>query len=186
MSQVTAAGIYTDDQKVDKFRQVAQVLSNLPDDIKMMATEMCQTMTDIEIVMRFNQMVTSLFTFLINKTKTLSNYREYDFEVYFKLLGKSIEINTKYPIERFCLILLVFAPKIYEKDEDFFMNYNLSTQHIKITQNEFSIFESDKFKNLWKTIDSESKSRFVDDFTLLTVFAHTYFLQVILRSDKTK
>jgi hypothetical protein len=147
---------------------------------------MSKSMSDVEIIMRFNQMMSSLFTFLIDKTKPLPNYKDYDFDIYFKLMEKSISINTKFPIERFCLIVLILAPQIYEKNENFFLNYKLNAQ-IKTSfsnQNEFSIFESEKFKELWKIMDTESKNRFVDDFTLLTVFAHTYFLQVVMKTNK--
>lgn len=176
----TGAGIYTDEQKIEKYVLVAQVLSDLPNELKSMATEMAHSMSDVEIVMRFNQMITSLFTLIINKTKPLPNYKEFNFEIYFKLLEKSISINTSFPIERFCLIMLIFAPQIYEKNENFFMNYNLNA-HIKVSQNEFSIFESQKFKDLWHTLDVDAKNKFIDDFTLLTIFAHTYFLQRVAK-----
>lgn len=171
--------------KPTTLEKIVNALQKVPDEINAEILKMANTMTEAQIITQFNQQSLDFFNCAVDVTKSMNKVKEYGFEAYLQFYHLAIKSDARMPIDQFCMVVLEFAPSIYNEDEDMFLNMNMGDAQLQeqFGNNEFSMIRSDKFKNLWKTLSVEHKNRIKDHLIHCTSSAHAFFYKsVLLRS----
>ena len=165
-------------------QKIAIALDKVNPETQKTIKDMATMMSSVEIIQNFNQTALDFFNLLIDITKKMNLLKEFGMEVYLTFFQQAIKINASMPLDQFTVLILEFAPDIYAENEDFFLNMQIPDGQIQgsFSQNEFSLIRSEKFKNLWKILGKDEKKEITGLITLLTTFAHTYFVYYILNS----
>lgn len=170
----------TDQERLSK---IILTLDRVRPEVKQMVFEMAQGMTDLEIIQSFNQQALDLFTLLNTITVRLNRVNEFKIGGYKLLFDNAIKQNVKLPLDKFTLIILEFAPEIYDEKETCFMDMSIPDTNVTVG-NEFSIIRSDMFKKLWKILDNNDKDSLKNIIIPLTTYAHAYLYKTVLKYKK--
>lgn len=165
-----------------KLEKVINALEKINPETKAIILNMAKNMTDLATIQSFNQASLDLFTEVLKITTRIGKESEYKIGGYKTLFDNAIKINAKLPIDKFTLIILEFAPLIYDQSEDIILSMPIPDAKVTVA-NEFGMIRSEKFKNLWKTLDDKQKDILKDKIILLTTYAHVYFYQTVLKSS---
>lgn len=165
-------------EKAEKNRKqlilVGQKLSQVPDNAKNMAINLSKNMKKEETINYFNTSAHKLFEKMLMLERKLNvscDVKGYNF-----LFNKAVKINMKLPIDKFTLIILEYAPEIYSEDHDQILAIPVPDINVNV-DNEFSIINSQMFKDTWKLLSKSDQDDLFDIITELTVYAHVYFMQ---------
>jgi hypothetical protein len=164
----------------DKMNVIANSLSKIDQKINQGILDMARNLTDAEITNFFNQTALDFFNLAIDITRKKNMEREYGFSSYMALFETALKLNVNMPIDRFTMVILEFAPNIYNENEDFFLNMVIPDKKIN-TGNEFNIIQSEEFKALWKSLNATDKEMVGEKILSLTMYAHTYFCKLLLK-----
>lgn len=166
----------------EQLDRVIESLNRVNSETKQIVFKMAQGMNEIEIVRSFNQKSCDLFTILINLTKKYRRENDYNVSGYKVLFENAIKIRANLPVDKFTLMILEYAPEIYERDENCFLKMTIPDKKVTLN-NEFGVIRSEKFKDLWKVLVQEDKENIADEVTLLTTFAHAYLYKTLLKNS---
>ena len=165
----------------DKQKHLLAVVEALntvhPDTIKMVKN-IARGLSDIEIVHQFNQAAQDFFKLLTRLTRETGQTDDYGVAGYMKLFNHAIGIRKDWPIDKFTLLILEFAPQVYEEDEAFFLNCKIPETQVKVT-NEFGIIKTEMFKQLWIKTTDQNRTALKDVILLLVTYAHAYFIKAV-------
>lgn len=123
-------------------------------------------MSVTEIVNNFNSQADDLMS------QMYSCSQDYDIKVYHDMFKKLKRFNATKAIEQFIIYVLPFKEKIYNDDETFFLEK--SGEELTGNNSEYTMMQSLKFKDLWKTLTSESKENIFKFFKVMVYFAEEY------------
>lgn len=156
---------------------VIKALSTVKDSTKTMIRNIAKGYSEVEIVTKFNQSGKDFFV-LLNRLTVESGREDLGVKGYEKLFNHAISIRKDWPIDKFTLMILQFAPQIYNEDEQFFLSVEIPDQSVRIN-NEFGIIKTEAFKELWLTTSASNKEALKKACLLLVTFAHAYFVKMI-------
>jgi len=126
-------------------------------------------MTKTEILIKFNNILSS---FLIQLSPSIGTTYNYKFE-------QIIKVNVTYPMENFLINVLPISDKIRNRDESYFNN---TENHIdKIDNDETTLNEILRLKDIYYKLDEDSKSNIWDIFQALLFLGEEY---IKLNCDK--
>ncbi len=162
---------------------VVNALERVHSDTKQMIFELCNGMTEQQVVQTFNQYALDLFSTITIISQNMGKSSEYKFSGYKALFDNAIKINAKLPLEKFTLVILEYAPEIYEENEDCFMKMAIPDTNVKVG-NEFNIIRSEVFKLFWKNLSKHEKKLVKETIILMTTYAHAYFYKSLLKNKK--
>lgn len=171
--------------KEQKLISVADALERVDPETKKMVWNIAKQMNDTEVVVMFNQVALDFFNYMINIAKKLGKEREYGFNGYLVFFQNALKININLPIDKFCLIILEFAPEIYAENEDCFMGMEIPDHNVNVG-NEFSMIRSETFKRMWTILNDTDKKTCRDKTILLTIYAHAFLYKTLLLCQKQK
>ena len=158
--------------------KVIEALGRVNKETQQMIVELSQSMSELAIVNAFNQVALDSFTQFTRITKEMGIEKVYQMGGYKILFENALKMNVKLPIDKFTLIILEFAPEIYSENEDRFLNMHIPDTTVT-DGNEFAFIRSEKFKSLWKQLDSSKKKAVKEKIILLTTYAHAFFYKTI-------
>lgn len=162
---------------------VVKALEKVNNETNKMILQMCNGMNESEVIQSFNQQALDLFSKLLTITKRTGKESEYKVGGYKALFDNAIKINARLPLDKFTLVILEFAPDIYQENEDCFLNMSIPDANVKLG-NEFSIIRSEMFKSLWKDLSKSDKAAVGEIIILMTTYAHIYFYKTLLLNNK--
>lgn len=119
-----------------------------------------------EIVNNFNSQADDLMS------QMYACSQDYDIKVYHNMFRKLKSFNATKAIEQFIIYVLPYKEKIYEDDESFFLSK--SSADLVGDASEYSMMQSLKFKDLWQTLNDESKDNIFKFFKVMVYFAEEY------------
>lgn len=160
---------------------VIKALQSVSEEKQIMARRIAQGYSAAEIVTKFNQAGKDFFALLQRIIRETGSKKDYNVAGYEKLFHHAIGIRQDWPIDKFTLMILQFAPQVYEEDEQFFLSVEIPDQNVRIN-NEFGIIKTEAFKELWLTTTDSNRDDLKDQCLLLVSFAHAYFLKMIRSS----
>lgn len=160
---------------------VIKALQTVAADKQLMARRIAQGFSAAEIVSKFNQAGKDFFVLLKHIINEVGENKDYNLNGYEKLFHHAISIRQDWPIDKFTLMILQFAPQVYEEDEQFFLSVEIPDQNVRIN-NEFGIIKTEAFKELWLKTNDNRRDELKDNCLLLVSFAHAYFLKMIRSS----
>lgn len=169
--------------KSEIMKRIALALDRVTKETHEKIIDLAEGLSETEIINLFNQAAMDFFDMAITKSKELGREREFGFTGYQFLFESALKINMSLPIDKFTLIILEFAPDIYDANEEYFLSMDIPDAEIK-ANNEFGIIRSKEFKKLWGQIDADCKEVTKDHITSLTVYAHAYFLKLLFNKKK--
>ena len=114
------------------------------------------------IVKNFNEILSG---FLIQLSPTIGS-------TYASKFNNIIKYNGILPIEQFCCHALPLRDKILNKDESYFIHIENHNNEIKNDSDTLS--EILKLKDIYSTLDDESKSNIWDIFQALLILSEEY------------
>ena len=123
-------------------------------------------MSVAEIVNNFNNQADDLMS------QMYACSQDYDIKVYHQMFKKLKKFNASKAIEQFIIYVLPFKEKIYSDDESFFLEK--SGQELTGDNSEYTMMQSLKFKDLWKTLSFDSKTNIFKFFKVMVYFAEEY------------
>ena len=173
------------DYNQQKLEKVINALEKINSETKTLILNMAKNMKEMVIIQSFNQSALDLFTEILKITTRLGKEGDYKVGGYKAIFDNAIKINVKMPVDKFTLVILEFAPEIYSENENFILNMPIPDTQVGVA-NEFSMIRSEKFKSLWKTLESKDKNVLKETIILLTTYAHVYFYQTILKQQSQK
>ena len=100
--------------KSEKMARIADALAKVKPEINQNIWEMARSLSEEEIIQFFNQTALDFFTFAIDGTRKMGKEREYGFAGYMRLFESALGMNKIVPIDQFTVIILEFAPEIYD------------------------------------------------------------------------
>lgn len=183
MSSNNQQSSQTNDQDAVQLELVVNALNRVNDVTKQMVMNMSKTMRDLDIIRSFNQLALDLFTIVGTLVNKYGKGKDIQINGYRRLFDNAIKINVKMPIDQFTLIILEFAPEIYEEKEDCFLNMAIPDTTVQVS-NEFAIIRSEMFKDLWKSCSKSDREQLKSTIIPLTTFAHAFFYQSVLQFRK--
>lgn len=160
----------------DTMLRVVAALNGVDEKNKQMVRRIANGYTEIEIVTKFNQAGKDFFVLLNRLTSEAG--KDYGVKGYEKLFHHAIGLRKDWPIDKFTLLILQFAPQVYAEDEQFFLDVKIPDQQVRIN-NEFGIIKTEAFKELWLTTSEQNRNDLKDACLLLVTFAHAYFVKMI-------
>lgn len=119
-----------------------------------------------EVVNNFNSQADDLMS------QMYACSQDYDIKVYHDMFRKLKSFNATKAIEQFIIYVLPYKEKIYEDDESFFLSK--SSEELVGDTSEYSMMQSLKFKDLWQTLNNESKNNIFTFFKVMVYFAEEY------------
>lgn len=170
-------------EKSKKMTLIADSLAKVDPDVNRGIWDMAQNLSEQEIICFFNQTALDFFTFAINITKKMGKEREYGFSGYMMLFETTLKMNKSVPVDQFTILILEFAPDIYNANEKFFLDMYIPDGKIgkgNNNGNEFNIIQSQEFKKLWLALDSADKENIKERIIVLTTYAHAYFYKLLM------
>jgi hypothetical protein len=170
--------------KSGKLVTIANALARVDQEINDGIWSMAHGLREADIISLFNQNARDFFNYAIEGTKKMNQEREYGFSGYLSLFERAMSINVGLPIDQFTIIVLEFAPEIYDTKENFFLNMNIPDTTLE-SENEFNIIRSEKFKKLWKMIQPDEKEGVKKLVISLTTYAHAYFYKLLLNKQQS-
>lgn len=182
MSNIQQKNNATNDNQ-QLLNNVVAALDRVNDETKQMVFAMSCGMSDVEIIRSFNQQALDAFNMLITITTRMKKENECKVGGYKALFDNAIKINAKLPLDKFTLLILEYAPDIYSDRDDVFLTMPVPETSIKVG-NEFSIFRSEMFKELWKKMAPTDRDPVRAKIKLLTIYAHAYLYKTILAINK--
>ena len=176
----------------EQLQEMVNVLSKLPKEIKLHNKKLAETTSRQDIISTFNQYVIDFFDLLIkiiDKVNEKANTKEnYGAESYKMVFEQALTFGAHLPIDNISSRLLLVADKIYNNDEQFFLNFELKESvDIQLDKNnnnksyKFDIFDSDKFKELWKQLKPSYREKLFEKLILLTTYAHAYVFKLLIK-----
>jgi hypothetical protein len=172
-----------------QIENIIKVLEDVPDDIQQTVISMAKGMTVFDIVQSFNQIAQDLFDLLITITKNLKSTHKKmsgnqiltteSLQGHKMLFDSGMKMNMNLPIEH-TLVILLFAPQIYNQDEECFMKMDIPDSKVQ-SGKEFNLIRSSEFKNLWNILNEIDKDDVKDKVILLTTYANAYFYKTLLK-----
>ena len=114
------------------------------------------------IIKDFNEILSG---FLIQLSPTIGS-------TYASQFNNIIKYNAVLPVEQFCCHALPLRDKILNKDESYFIHIEKHNSEIKNDADTLS--EILKLKDIYSTLDDESKSNIWDIFQALLILSEEY------------
>jgi hypothetical protein len=176
----------TQQKNLEQIEAVINALERVNPATKEMIFAMAKQMSEVEIIRSFNQQALDMFTLVSIFIKQMGKEKEgQKIAGYKHLFDNAIKINAKLPIDKFTLIILEFAPEIYEEKEDCFLNMSIPDKDVRVG-NEFSIIRSEMFKQLWRSSNDDHKEQIKNKVIPLTTYAHVYLYKTVMQQSKNK
>lgn len=166
-----------------QLQKVINALEKVNNEIQQMIMQMANIMNDMEIIQSFNQESLDLFSMITEITKEIGKESEVKFGGYKLLLENAMKLNIRLPVDNFTLVVLEYAPYIYNQDEEFFLRKSYNNAKVEVG-NEFAFIKSDSFKEMWKNLSPDSKEDIKKKFLNVTIFAHVYFIKTVFNNLK--
>lgn len=173
----------TDQNKMRRLEAVVEALTRVNSSTHGIILQIVQKSSEDEIITNFNQIALDFFNQMIAFTQQMNKEQEYNFNIYLGFFEKALKANRSLPIDKFCLVILEFAPEIYAENDDCFMDMHIP-DHKLVSENEFSMIRSEKFKQLWKILDHDKKDVCRSQTILLTTYAHAHFYKTVMKNVK--
>ena len=175
-----------DDQKdkANKEKQIERIIEQfkrLDIDLQNAILAEATTMKETTTIVEFNGIVGDLLKFIINISKQNQKYSGYDFSGFETLFRTGTKADAKIAISNFTMVSLPVADKILFRDDGFFLNTFDPSQidsAIEKKGSGLNIFTSDKFKELWKKLDSPYKNHIFEKAGILVYKGFVYFAQI--------
>lgn len=167
----------------ERLENVVKSLDRVNQATKQAIFDLSCSMSEMEIVQRFNQQAHDLYTMMNKIIKKMEQVNEYKISGYKAIFDNAIKINAKLPIDKFTLLILEFAAEIYSEDEDCFLKMSIPDKKVS-SGNEFAIIRSEKFKELWKVMCKHDQKLMTDNVILLTTYAHAYLYKTLLKNKQ--
>ena len=171
--------------KENKMEKIAEALATVDSRINQAMYETAQNMQHYEITNLFNQAALDFFNLAISITHKKKLNNEYNFSGYMKLFETALKINVDLPIDRFTMIILEFAPDIYNENEKIFLDMEIPDGKINVG-NEFDIIRSKEFQKLWKILNQTEKEDVKEKIVSLTTYAHIFFYRLLIDKQSNK
>ena len=161
-----------------KLDKVVGALEKVNPETQKMILAMANQMSEMEIIAAFNQQALDMFTLVAGLTKKVGIDKEFQLAGYRNLFDNAIKMNAKLPLDKFTLIILEYAPEIYEEKEDCFLDMEIPDTDAKVG-NEFAIIRSEMFKKLWRLSNTHDKEQIKNTVIPLTTFAHVHLYKTL-------
>lgn len=158
--------------------RIMTALKRVDVDVNQGILTMINLLTEREIINLFNQSANDFFTTAIDITIQMKIENKFNFSGYKNIFESTLKVNATLPIDKFTIIILEYAPDIYDANEQYFLNMDIPDGEIK-TENAFSIIRSSEFKEVWKILSLANKAIIKEKITSLTTYAHAYFYKII-------
>lgn len=162
---------------------VGKALERVNDETKQMIYDLSCQLSELDIIRSFNQEALDMFTVVGAIIKKLGKESEYKIAGYKNIFDVAIKTNAKLPLDKFTLIILEFAPEIYEEQEDCFLNMSIPDKNVNVG-NEFAIIRSEMFKNIWRHSNHEDRELIKQKVIPLTTYAHAFFYKSLTNISK--
>lgn len=172
-------------EQTQALNDVKTAILSLEPGINQMIGKMIEKMPDSVIIQRFNQAAQDFFALLTRFITKTGNPDAYNLRGYVNLFNHAIENRPDWPIDKFTLMILKFAPQVYNEDDDFFVNIEVPETQVKVT-NEFGIIRTEMFKQLWLKAPESDRKLVRASCKLLTTYAHAYFASKVDKAAKKK
>jgi len=160
---------------------VTESLNRVPRKTNVMIYQMCQKLSEMEIIQIFNQQATDLFALLLSITIKLKKESEYKISNYKFMFETAIKGRAVLPLEKFTLNILAYADDIYSESEEKFLKMTVPDTNINIGGNEFGLMRSESFKRLWEEMNKTDKVTIRSGIILLTTYAHAHFFKTSMK-----
>jgi hypothetical protein len=174
-------------QSIDKklaaqqqLNRVIKALERVDPEINKAVYELSNGMSEMEIVQTFNQHTLDSFNSLINITKKMGKESIYKISGYKTFFENALKINAMLPIDKFTLIILEFAPEIYDENEEVFLKMTIPDAQIEVS-NEFGFIRSELFKQLWLSLNKTDKDSVKDNIILLVTYAQAHLYKTLMK-----
>ncbi|BCS83074.1 hypothetical protein QLL95_gp1049 [Cotonvirus japonicus] len=158
---------------------VATALDRVNQETKESIFQFAKSTNELDLIVMFNNKAVDLFNILATLSKKAGMDKKYNISYYRSLFDRAIKANCKLPVDKFTLLILEYAPEIYEQNEDCFLDMKMPDKKVSLG-NEFSIIRTEEFKELWKTLNHETKQNVGEEVLQLTTYAHAYFYKSLL------
>lgn len=167
----------------DQLARVIAALERVNQMMKQTIFNYSTSMSELDVIQSFNQNALDLFTNMIKVATELNLPNQSKKASGFKVLfDKAIKSNIKLPLEKFCLVILEYAPEIYEDCENYFLEMEIPDADVKVG-NDWGMLRSKEFKDTWLILTPNMKERIKNPITLMTIYSHVYFYQTIIRHN---
>lgn len=122
-------------------------------------------MSNIKIVKEFNNQLNDLLRQFVSITD------DKDIKIYEILLKGVILKNCFMPIENFKHHVLPYKEKIYNKDEEYFLN---NDDYLNNVKNEQSLLKALKLKEIYKMLNDDGKENLWNYLKVLCFYSEQY------------
>lgn len=157
----------------DVLTKIANVLKTINPETRSMVYDYSTKYSEDFIIREFNQATKDLFNLMRSIAIKIKKLPESGIDNHIFLFETALKLNVKTPIDNFTLIILEFAPQIYQEDEQFFIDLSIPDKEVNL-KNEFGIIRSQIFKDLWVILEKKDKQILSQKIQLVTMNAHAF------------
>lgn len=168
---------------MEEYTEVINALSKIKKEHLTPIINLANKTSQDELIQNFNQSARDFFA-LVNEYLEICNLskeekKECSMSVYETTLETTIKYNKRLPILNFCKGPLIWAENVYYQNYEDVMKTDIdSTASVEFGGVDVNLFQFNKHRKLWLSMDKEYRDQFDTTIFCLTQFAHAYLIRM--------